>query len=77
MKQSNASALVSALLAAAVLGGANEDTEKETPKPNGDEIRKQAEDLGNRYYHAYLCFKDAGFNDNQAFQLVLKTVGGK
>ena len=76
MTEKDISALTSAILAAAILGGG--EKEKEEPKPNGDEIRKQAEDLGNRYYHAYLGFKDAGFNDEQAFQLVLKAVvGGK
>lgn len=76
MKQPDASTIMSALLAAAFLGGEAEDKEKETPKPNGDEIRKQAEDVGNAYFHLYLGFKDAGFNDDQAFQLMMKTVGG-
>lgn len=67
---------VSALLTAAILGGKAEDKEKKTPKLDGEKIRKQAEDVGNAYYHLYLGFKDAGFNDEQAFQLMMKTVGG-
>ncbi len=69
--------IISAILAAAAVLGDGEQEKKETPKLDGDKIRKQAEDVGNAYYHLYLGFKDAGFNDEQAFQLVLNTVGGK
>ena len=75
MKPKNADIIGAILASAAILGAA---AEKETEKPmlDGDKIRKQAEDVGNAYYHIYLGFKDAGFNDNQAFRLMLETVGG-
>lgn len=73
MKDTNA--IMNAILTAAILGDVKNG--KENPKPNGDEIRKEAEDLGNKLYHEYLGFKDAGFNDEQAFQIVLNTLGGK
>lgn len=65
--------IISAILAAAILGD-KKDKDTETPKIDGDKIRKQAEDLGNTYYHLYEGFKDAGFNDTQAFALVLETI---
>lgn len=72
----DAEAIMSALLAAAVLGAKQDkDKDKESPEIDGDKIRKQSKDLGNAYYHIYLGFKDAGFNDTQAFQLVLTTIG--
>ena len=61
MTEKDISALTSALLTAAILGGSKKETEK--PKLDGDEIRKSAKDIGNAYYHLYLGFKDAGFND--------------
>ncbi len=67
-------AIMNAILAAAILG-TKKDTK--TPEIDGDKIRKQAEDIGNAHYHLYEGFKDAGFTDDQAFTLVLKTVGGK
>ena len=70
MNEKDASAIMGALLAAAMLGNTKKE-ETEDPEVKGDKIRKQAEDLGNRMYHAYLGFKDAGFTDDQAFQIVL------
>ena len=47
-----------------------------TPEANGEAIRKKSEDLGNLMYQSYLGFKDAGFTDEQAFQLVLTVKRG-
>ena len=76
MNEKNASALMSALLLAGILGANEKEEEKETEttETNKDEIRKQSEDLGNAYYHTYLGFKDAGFTDEQAFELLLATI---
>lgn len=73
MKPKNADIIGAILVSAAILGAAAEK-ETEESKFDGDKIRKQAEDVGNRYYHIYLGFKDAGFNDEQAFALVLETI---
>lgn len=50
--------------------------EEKTPEANGEAIRKKSEDLGNLMYQSYLGFKDAGFTDEQAFQLVLTVKRG-
>lgn len=66
-------AIMSAILAAAVFDAAKNKGTK-TPKIDGDQIRKQSEDVGNAYYHVYLGYKDAGFTDEQAFKLLLETI---
>lgn len=73
MKPDHNDALLKAIFAAAILGSKT-DEKPESPKVDGDEIRKQTEDVGNAFYHVYLGFKDAGFNDEQAFLLMLKTI---
>ncbi len=60
---------ISEILAKVIL-----ETHKETPKINGEEIRRTSEDVGIAYYYAFLGFKDAGFNDEQAFKLLLHTI---
>lgn len=65
--------LAAMLATAAVMGGA-EKKDTETPKIDRDKIRKQSEDIGNAYYHIYEGFKDAGFNDEQAFKLLIQTI---
>ena len=67
------SLLAAAILSEAVMPNEEKSTTQEDKKQN---FRKKSEDLGNLLYQAYLGFKDAGFNDEQAFQLVL-TVGRK
>lgn len=60
--------IATALLAAALMGGI------ETPKtePTAEEnIREKAKKLGGTMYQTYLGFKDAGFTDEQAFQITL------
>lgn len=66
--------IISALMATAAILGSATEKETKSPKIDGDKIRKQAEDIGNTYYHVYEGFKDAGFNDTQAFALVLETI---
>lgn len=56
-----------------LIKGMGETTEEE----KHEIARRNAEDLGNTLYHSYLGFRDAGFNDEQAFQLVLAVMGGK
>lgn len=73
MTEKDASAIMGALLLSGMLG-TKEKKDLETPEIDGDKIRKQSEDLGNSYYHVYLGYKDAGFNDEQAFKLLLETV---
>lgn len=68
MKNSNE--LLAAILAAAMLDGEQETKTEET------DFRKKAEDIGNALYQSYLGFKDAGFTDEQAFQIVLM-IGGR
>lgn len=46
------------------------------PEEANKDLRKQSEDAGNKLYQSYLGFKDAGFTDEQAFQLVLM-IGGR
>lgn len=67
----NTDAILNALLTAAILGG---DKKTTPPKPDGDEIQKTAEDMGNIYYCVYLGFKDAGFTSERAFELLLETI---
>lgn len=74
MKKNDASAIVGALLLSELLGTKEQEKDAETPEIDGDKIRKQSEDLGNGYYHVYLGYKDAGFNDEQAFKLLLETI---
>ena len=74
MKKKNASAIMGALLLAEMLGENEKENDTETPELDGDKIRKQSEDLGNGYYHVYLGYKDAGFNDDQAFKLLIETI---
>lgn len=69
MKSTNA--IMSALLAAAIL-----DTEKETKDTeiDKDKLRRDSEDIGNVFYHILLGYKDAGFTEEQAFTLLLETI---
>ena len=68
MKNPNAEAIMSALLLAGMLGG----DEKPTNEPEEEkDLRTKAKELGEMMYQTYLGFKDAGFTDDQAFQIVL------
>lgn len=62
--------ILAAMLAAAMLDGEQKTKTEET------DFRKKSEDIGNTLYQSYLGFKDAGFTDEQAFQLVLM-IGGR
>lgn len=66
----NANELLAAILTASMLGDEQESKTEET------DFRKKSEDIGNTLYQSYLGFKDAGFTDEQAFQLVLM-IGGR
>lgn len=60
--------IMSAILAAALLSG----DEKKTPEPEEEkDLRTKAKELGEMMYQTYLGFKDAGFTDDQAFQITL------
>ena len=68
MKNPNAEAIMSALLLAGMLG----ENEKPTNNPEEEkDLRAKAKELGEKLYQTYLGFKDAGFTDDQAFQIVL------
>lgn len=69
--------ILAAILATSAIMGSYEKKDTETPKINGDEIRKQSEDIGHAYYHIYEGFKVAGFNDEQAFKLLIQTIRNK
>lgn len=51
--------------------------EREKPVIDGEKLRKQGEDMGNTLFHIYLGFVDAGWNEEQAFQLLITVIGGK
>lgn len=70
MKNDN---MFAAMLAAAMLN----DIETEKKKPTSDEtvdFRKKAKKIGETLMQAYLGYMDAGFNEKQAFQLMMNAI---
>lgn len=61
-----------ALLEAA-LGAALADIESEQKKEQKKDYRKTAAELAKPLYESYLGFMDAGFNEKQAFALLMST----
>lgn len=73
MNKKERDAMVSALLAAAILDSEKEaTTESETAERD---YRKEAAALARPLYEGYIGFIDAGFTPEQAFQLLLTVKG--
>lgn len=65
--------MFAAMLAATMLN----DIKTEKKKPTSDEtvdFRKQAKEIGETLMQAYLGYMDAGFNEKQAFQLMMNAI---
>lgn len=71
MDGKNVGAITDAILTAAILGSMNANKKTEEKKEEVSEYRKEAHQLGNKLYAAYLGFQDAGFTPEQAFELTL------
>lgn len=60
-------------LFAAALGAALADAESEQKKEHKIDFRKKTAELAKPLYESYLGFMDAGFNEKQAFALLMST----
>lgn len=65
--------VLAAMLAAAMLNGIENDKKKPTSDETVD-FRKQAKEIGETLMQAYLGYMDAGFNEKQAFQLMMNAI---
>lgn len=60
-------------LFATALGAALADIEREQKKEQKIDYRKKTAELAKPLYESYLGFMDAGFNEKQAFSLLMST----
>ena len=68
-KQSNSDDILNAILGAAIMAGAVEQAAKQKKEIS---IREHAAKVGKELYEVFLGFQDAGFNEHQAFKMMLE-----
>lgn len=66
--------VLAAMLAAAMLNGIENDKKKPTSDETAVDFRKQAKEIGEALMQAHLGYMDAGFNEKQAFQLMMNAI---